>query len=140
MQRQTLLERLLVRFCERGAARINPFLLYLIDNARVSSVQVLYHSPVQGRDQKLPPKKKSRAGWPGFSWRRVGCGYIAARRELALKLLLAGLGPLRLPGSCSFRPVPDRQSQDHSVQVEDPGAGKQTFGTLQPTGHGNSGG
>jgi hypothetical protein len=102
-----------------GPAGFNPVLQYLTDNARVSSVRVLLPTPGCRVETKKGRKKKSRAGWPGFSWRRVGCGYIAARRELALKLPLAGLGPLRLPGTCSFRPVPDRQSQDHSVQVED---------------------
>jgi hypothetical protein len=26
-------------------------------------------------------EKENRAGLPGFSWRRVGCVYIAARRD-----------------------------------------------------------
>jgi len=26
-------------------------------------------------------QKENRAGWPGLSWRRVGCGYIAAWRD-----------------------------------------------------------
>jgi len=70
-------------------------------------------------------RQKEKPGWlarflMASSWMRLHRN--AARRELALKLPLAGLGPLRLPGSCSFRPVPDCQSQDHSVQVEDSGS------------------
>src|SRR3981081_4305208 len=67
-------------------------------------------------------KKESRAGWPGFSWRRVGCGYIAARRELALKLPLGWVRAIPVARPVLPRPVPDRQSPGCSVQVKHPGS------------------
>src|SRR4030088_1063635 len=74
-------------------------------------------------------KKESRAGWPGFSWRRVGCGYIAARRELALKLPLGWVWAIPVARPVLPRPVPDRQSPGCSVQVKHPR--KQTDGKMQ---------
>src|ERR1700730_17746343 len=66
-------------------------------------------------------KKESRAGWTVFSWRRVGFGYIAARRELALKLPLGWVRAIPVARPVLPRPVPNRQSPGCSVQVKHPG-------------------
>jgi hypothetical protein len=65
--------------------------------------------------------QKRKPGWfARFLMRRVEMRLHRNLARLALRLPLAGLGPVRSPGKCFLRPVESRISKSFQQIIEDP--------------------